>query len=249
MLALTGTATPEVYDSVVKRLSLKDPIIVGLSPSRDNIKYYIEPPLSVKKFCELFAEKIRCSRIECPKTLIFCSSIPECSLMYRTLRTLLGNEFVEPPGYEDFHKHRLIDMYTRAISDEMKKKIVESFMTEGGKLRVVIATSAFSMGVDCPDIRNIVHFGPPSSVIQYVQESGRVGRNGNSSVALLLCGNPGKNSKSCMKMYCTNITECRRNVLFKDFLFYKLGEFSKDKCMCCDICESVCTCVKCVNHN
>ena len=98
MLALTGTATPEVYDSVVNRLSLKDPIIVGLSPSRDNIKYYIEPPLSVKKFCELFAEKICCSRIECPKTLIFCSSIPECSLMYRTLRTLLGNEFVEPPA-------------------------------------------------------------------------------------------------------------------------------------------------------
>ena len=249
VLALTGTATPEVYESVVKRLSLKDPIVVGLSPDRDNIKYYIEPPSSVKKFCELFAEKIRCYRMECPKTLIFCSTILECSLIYRTLRTLLGSDFVEPPGYEDFHKCRLIDMYTRAISDEMKKKIVESFMTEGGKLRLVIATSAFSMGVDCPDIRNIVHFGPLSSVIQYIQESGRVGRNGDSAVALLLCGNPGKNSKSCMKMYCTNSTECRRNILFKDFLFYKPGEFSKAKCMCCDICEKVCTCVKCVNHN
>lgn len=120
VLALTGTATPEVYDSVVKRLSLKDPVVVGLSPNCENIKYYIEPLLSVKKFCELFAEKIRCYRTECPKTLIFCSSIHECSLIYRTLRTLLGNEFVERPGYEDFHKYRLIDMYTRAISDEMK---------------------------------------------------------------------------------------------------------------------------------
>lgn len=122
-------------------------------------------------------------------------------------------------------------------------------MTEGGKRRLVIATSAFSMGVDCPDIRNIIHFGPSSSVIQYVQESGRGGRNGNSSVALLLCGNPGKNSNRCMKMYSTNSTECRRDVLFKNFLFYKPGEFSKDKCMCCDICEKLCTCVNCVNHN
>ena len=193
MLALTGTATPEVYNSVVKRLCLKDPVVVGMSPDHENIKYCIEPLLSVKKFCELFAEKIHCYHMECPKT---------------TLRTLLGDEFVEPPGYEDFHKYRLIDMYTQVISDEMKKKVLESFMTKGGKLRLLIATSAFSMGVDCPDIHNIIRFGPPSSVVQYVQESGRGGRNGNASVELLLCENPRKNLNRCMKMYSTNSTEC-----------------------------------------
>ena len=57
MLALTGTATPDVYDSIVSRLSLKDPVIVGLSPNRENIKHYIEPLISVKNLCELFAEK------------------------------------------------------------------------------------------------------------------------------------------------------------------------------------------------
>ena len=137
-------------------------------------------------------------------------------------------------------------MYTRAMSDEMKKKILDSFMTEGGKLRLVIATSAFSMGVNCPDMCNVMHFGPPSSVVQYVQESGRGGRNGNSSVALLLCGKSGKNTEKCIKSYCINATECRRNTLFKDFLFYKKDEFSKDKCMCCDVCEKICTCVKCM---
>jgi len=50
-----------------------------------------------------------------------------------------------------------------------------------------MTTSAFSMGVDCPDIHNVVHFGPPTSVIQYEQEMGRAGRNGESSVALMLC--------------------------------------------------------------
>ena len=125
------------------------------------------------------------------------------------------------PGYPDFHKYRMIDMYTRAMSDGIKKKVLESFMKDGGRLRLVIATSAFSMRVDCPDIHDVVHFGPATSVIQYVQESGRAGRNGESSVALLLCGNPGKNSKKCVKSYCTNATECRRNTLFKDFLFSK----------------------------
>ena len=187
-------------------------------------------------------KKIRYHRTNFPKTLIFCSTIAECSLIYRTLRTLLGDHFLVAPGYPDFHKHRMIDMYTRAMSDGMKKKVLESFMKDGGR---VIATSAFSMGVDCPDIHNIVHFGPPTSVMQYVQESGRAGRNGESSVTLLLCRNPGKNSKKCMKSYCTNATECRRNTLFKDFLFYKKDEVSVDKCMRCDVCEMICACAKC----
>ena len=104
-------------------------------------------------------------------------------------------------------------MYTRASSDDIKKKILESFMTKGGKLRLLMATSAFSMGVDCPDIQNVVHIGPPSSLVQYVQESGRVGRNGTSSVALLLYGNPGKHLQTEMKAYCTNTTDCRCNML------------------------------------
>ena len=160
MLALTGTATPDVFDCVTKRLSLRDPVVIGLSPNRDNIKYHVEPMLAVHHLCDMFATHIRNSRTEFPKTLIFCQTIAECSLMYRTLRKLLGDDFTVPPGFPDFHKHRLVDMYTRASSDEMKKKILESFMRENGKLRLLIATSAFSMGVDCPDIRNVVHPGP-----------------------------------------------------------------------------------------
>jgi len=88
-------------------------------------------------------------------------------------------------------------------------------MTGDGRLRVLIATSAFSMGVDFPDIRNVVHVGPPSSLVQYVQESGRVGRDGKSSVALLLYGSAGKHVQESMKSYCTNKAKCRRNKLFK----------------------------------
>lgn len=51
-------------------------------------------------------------------------------------------------------------MYVRASSEEMKKKVLASFMTAGSKLQIIVATIAFSMGTDCPDIQNIVHYGP-----------------------------------------------------------------------------------------
>jgi len=82
ILALTGTATSEVHNSVIKRLSLKDPVGIGLSPSHVNIKYCVEPLLSVQHLCELFAEHICTNCTEFPKTLIFCPTIAHCSFMY-----------------------------------------------------------------------------------------------------------------------------------------------------------------------
>ena len=60
---------------------MRDPAVIGLSPNRNNIKYYVEPLISVKKFCKLFAAKIQTHRSSLPKTLIFCPTIAECSLM------------------------------------------------------------------------------------------------------------------------------------------------------------------------
>jgi len=119
--------------------------------------------------------------------------------------------FTEPSNYPDYHQFRLVDMYARAISEGMKKKVLASFMTTDSKLRIVIATTAFSMGIDCPDIRNVVHHGPPTSIEQYVQETGRAGRNGTLGTALLLFHKPGKHLGKAMTEYCTNNTECRRN--------------------------------------
>ena len=55
-----------------------------------------------------------------------------------------------------------------------------------GNLRVLVATIAFGMGVDCPDVRQIVHVGPPDDISSYVQETGRAGRDGLVSVVTLL---------------------------------------------------------------
>jgi len=64
-------------------------------------------------------------------------------------------------------------------------------MTAGSKLRILIATTAFSLGVDFPDIRHVIHYGSPATVEQYVQETGGAGRNESFS-SVLLYGKPGK---------------------------------------------------------
>ena len=67
-------------------------------------------------------------------------------------------------------------MYTRACTIEIREKVLMSFGKEGSKLRVVVATTAFLMGIDCPDIEQIIHYGTPSAPEQYIQEIGRAGR-------------------------------------------------------------------------
>ena len=87
-------------------------------------------------------------------------------------------DFTDPSGYPDYHQFCLVDMYTRTSSEERKRKVLNPFMIAGSKLRIVVTTTAFSMGNDCPDIRNVIHIDPPNSVEQCVQESGQAGRNG-----------------------------------------------------------------------
>ena len=84
-------------------------------------------------------------------------------------------------------------MYVRASSAEMKKKVLTSISS---KLKIVIATIAFSIGMDCPDICNVMHYGPPSSLEQYVQEAGRAGRDSKPTTAILLFGKPRKQTES-----------------------------------------------------
>ncbi len=83
-----------------------------------------------------------------------------------------GGAFTVPQTYLDVHKYYLVDLYT-------------SFANPGSTLRLVIATNAFGMGVDCRDIRHIIHWGVPSDVEQYVQETGRAGRDRLQAEAIL----------------------------------------------------------------
>ena len=131
-------------------------------------------------------------------------------------------------------------MYTRAAKIHMKEKVIKSFCEKGSKIRVVIATTAFCMGIDCPDIRRVIHFGAPSSLEQYVQESGRAGRDQKQSEAVMLYGNAGRYVGMDVKEYGLNTKSCRRQLLYKNFLFTsEMHPKEVNSCDCCDICSNV----------
>ena len=105
-------------------------------------------------------------------------SYSDCSKIYMLLRGKLGPAFTEPPRCPNVTGYGIIDMFTRVLTEEKKEEVLQSFSVVGGILRLVIATTAFGMGIDCPDIRTIVHWGIPSTMEEYVQETGRCGVTG-----------------------------------------------------------------------
>lgn len=132
--------------------------------------------------------------------LLFYHNTPVCML----LKSKLGSFITEPPGCPSVSSHRLVDMFTRVLSAEKKEDVKHSFSEIRGTIRIVIATTAFGMGVDCPDIRTVIHCGLPSNVEEYVQETGRCGRDGNPSRAILYPVKGNRCAEYQLKEYITN---------------------------------------------
>ena len=119
------------------------------------------------------------------------------------------------------------------------------FSTKQSTLRVVIATAAYGMGIDIPDIEQIIHWGPPNDIEQYVQEIGRAGRGDLDAIATLV-SKLNRYAAASMLLYVENEVECRRLQLYKQFVEYKhISSTSYTKCRCCDICAMSCKCEQC----
>ena len=93
----------------------------------------------------------------------------------------------EPLGALNSSPSQLVDMFSACTHPKVKNDILQQFCNLDSKLYVVIATIAFGMGMDCPNVRGIMHCGPPSDIKQYIQETGRAGGDDQSSIAILLC--------------------------------------------------------------
>lgn len=243
-IALSATVTGSIFQEIKRTLYLKDEFVVAVSPERTNITFYVHPRMNMSELGHEIAHELQEKRKSYPKSIIFCRKYEECAKLYQLLRQTLKQDFFEPSGSLDLHMFRLVDIYTRASLAEMNEKVLTSFKEKDGKLRIVIATLAFGMGVDCCDVRTIIHYGPPNQIEDYVQESGRAGRDGLHSQAILI-NNPNKHTQTDMKEYCNNTTQCRRKILFKNFLCYE--ELNIEQlCNCCDVCAEKCNCASCV---
>ena len=165
--------------------------------------------------------------------------------MYSMFKHYLGPNFTIPPNAPDLPKYRVVDMYTRCTESHVKEKILDSFSAIDGNLRIVIGTIAFGMGLDCPDVRQVIHWGPSADVEAYVQETGRAGRDGYMSRATLYYSPANfRFSSPDMVDYCNSTHVCKRTALFKEF-----DDDTTIKpcilCSCCDMCESNCNCTLC----
>ena len=146
-----------------------------------------------------------------------------------------------------FVSHRIAEIYTRGSTVFMKETILNHFVKPNSTIRIVIATIAFGMGLDIPDIHQIIHVGLSNEIELYVQESGRGGRDGQLTKAILLKMNYTHSSIE-MKSYALNMQLCRRRVLFSSFIQGQLKEFGGNRCQCCDICASTCSCGNCFQN-
>ena len=129
------------------------------------------------------------------------------------MKDRLGTVFTEPNDAPDLPQYRLIDMYHSSTEASLKERIITSFATNT-VLRVVIATIAFGMGIDCPHIRQVIHLESPGDREAYIQQTGRAGRDGQNSIAILFIIKGVRQLADVgMKKYINNSSLCRRNVL------------------------------------
>ena len=132
------------------------------------------------------------------------------------LKKCLDRQSVQPVGAPDFSRFRLFDMFCSCTQSDVKEAILASFCSVHGTLGVMIATVSFGMGLDCPNVRRVFHWGASPL---YIQETGRAGREGLASKAILYNVHSTVNrfTEEDMREYVKNRDKCRRQLLLKDF--------------------------------
>lgn len=169
MMALTATATKVTRQEVCRLLGMPSPYIVSISPNRENIKYMLKPACDIELTFTPLVEELRSYRTSIGKVIVFCRSHDDCSHIYLYFKSVLGVESSEPIRAPDLAPFRLVDMFTSCTHPAVKDDILKHFCSTQGVLRVVVATIAFGMGLDCPDVRKVIHWGPSNNVELYMQ--------------------------------------------------------------------------------
>ena len=133
-------------------------------------------------------------------------------------------------------------MFHHSTDEENKDVVTKSLSRPDGFCRVVIATVALGMGMDFPDIRYILNYGPANTIEQLSQQFGRAGRDQMQFMAYLLWNRKQlKTADETMKSYLLNDSTCRRIAFLKEFGWQPISDMSPQH-KCCDICARACKC-------
>ncbi|WP_297057393.1 ATP-dependent DNA helicase RecQ [uncultured Duncaniella sp.] len=164
VLALTASATPEVTADIMKHLGFREPRVFSKSFTRENLSYIV-----------------RYADVKEPMLLRILSATSGCSIVYvrsrrrtRELAALLNGAGIPSEAYH------------AGLAPEEKEERQDRWKRD--EVRVMVATNAFGMGIDKPNVRLVVHYDLPSSLEEYYQEAGRGGRDGKESLAVVIAG-------------------------------------------------------------
>ncbi len=180
-IALTATATPRVQNDICNLLKLDQPVVFKNSFARENLGYHIlKTEDKIGKLKQIFLRNPEPS-------IVYVKNRKMCLDISQTLNDL---------GFTATYYHG-------GLTSKEKDKNMKLWLEE--KTQIIVATNAFGMGIDKPNVKTVVHLQIPDHIENYYQEAGRAGRNGNTSYALLVT--PEINTENLKNYFSTNLPD------------------------------------------
>lgn len=168
ILALTATATPQVTRDIIEKLQLRNPNVFSMSFARNNLSYVV-----------------RRTEDKIGQLTHILNNVSGSGIVYVRSRAK-----TKQIAEELLRNNISADFYHAGLNIEDKEEKQNKW--KQGECRIMVATNAFGMGIDKPDVRIVIHYDCPNSLEEYYQEAGRAGRDGKKSYAALLISHTDK---------------------------------------------------------